>query len=202
MTGLPNIALKFTARVKKMYVETQRVIEKMARAKARGLMRDGGFLRQIARRSIRPAASNVYSNPGEPPKSHGNAKLRNWLDFAVESTENVVVGPAKLNMLYWNSDGRPQTGTVPEVLEYGGTIGVFEVFEKELDPLGLHGGPFPAKWRRADLRSKRRIAEHPLNEQRLRWSKIEARPFMRPALAKGIASGKLESMWANSVTGG
>jgi len=150
-------------------------------AKRANLSRQGAFVRTAARSSIR---SRKKSNqPGKPPSSH-EGTLKRFLFFAYEpDRESVVIGPAKTNQVFFGNDGRPVSGTTPEVLEHGGDIFIREVWKWR-------------RWRRADLRSRRRNADLPT---RLRKVDVAARPFMAPALEKGLAD--LDKVWRNSVKG-
>ncbi len=78
----------------------------------------------------------------------------------------VVVGPMKTNQVFFDRNRQPVSGTVPQVLEYGGQITILEWFRAGV-------------WQRADLRSLRRFADLPT---RYRTVNIAARPFMHPAL--------------------
>jgi hypothetical protein len=107
------------------------------------------------------------SAPGQPPNPHTGLLVK-WILFAWDQAAGgVVVGPMKLNMVSFDRNRRPVTGTVPQVLEYGGQITILEWY---LSHLGI--------WQRADLRFKRKLAER---ATRYRTVNIAARPFMRPA---------------------
>jgi hypothetical protein len=109
------------------------------------------------------------SAPGQPPFPHTGLLVK-WILFAWDQAAGgVVVGPMKTNQVFFDRDRKPVTGTVPQVLEYGGRITVLEWYLSHL-----------AVWVRADLRFKRKLAERPT---RYRTVAIAARPFMRPALA-------------------
>lgn len=138
------------------------------KGKKRGLGRVGGYMRKVVRRSIRKIGKKgVHSKPGNPPKSI-TGDLRNNIFYVFDAfKESVIVGAAKLNQVFWNGAGEPQAGgTVPQVLEEGGQIGQLEVWNE-----------YTQSWSRADLRSKRRLAGKKL---RLRYAKIEPRPYIQP----------------------
>lgn len=138
------------------------------RAKLRVLSRMGAFVRQRARTSIR--TRRAASRPGQPPSSH-TGLLKRWILFAYDpAAASVVVGPAALNWVQFRGGVRARAGTVPEALEYGGGYEVLEVLRY-------------GRWRRADLRSRRRLAGLPT---RYRPVAIAARPYMRPALAAEV----------------
>jgi hypothetical protein len=127
------------------------------------LSKFGAFVRTRARSSIR--TRKTPSEPGTPPSSH-EGTLKKYIYFGYDqNVRSVVIGPEKTNQVFFNGDGRPVTGTVPEVLERGGEIRILEVFKY-------------GRWQRADLRSRRSIAGL---KTRLRTVKIEARPYMGPA---------------------
>lgn len=169
------------ADVKRMFFDRSAVAGAVDKASLRVLSTFGAFVRRSARSSIRKAKRS--SLPGEPPKAKVGT-LRDFLYFSHDSQrDSVIVGPSKTNQVFFNGDGKPVTGTVPQVLEEGGFIRVMEVFKW-------------GKWRKADLRSKRRNAGLPT---RLRTVRIAPRPFMGPALKK--EEPKLPALWANSVKG-
>ena len=110
----------------KMFIDTT-----MKRAKSgmqRGLMHMGGYIAKTTKNSIKPAekhsqkaqtalrhamhlrgASEVYSQPGQPPLSKLGL-LRNNIRYGwEEATKSVVIGPVKFN-------GR---GNAPAALELG-----------------------------------------------------------------------------------
>jgi hypothetical protein len=93
----------------------------------------------------------------------------------------VFIGPEKTNQVSFSPGGRPVTGTVPEILEKGGRVTVFEVARGD-------------GWQRADLRSRRRLTG---KRTRLRTSTVAGRPYMSPAFEKERA--KLPSLWERSI---
>lgn len=164
--------------------------------------RIGAYLMRVARNSIKPAGKRAVrkflkakdagdqdaidkarqglrSKPGNPPFGHGRNLLRNNI-FFVTVHGVTLVGPAKLNQVNV-VDGKPKSGTVPEILENSGTIGTIEVYKW-------------GKWRRADMRSKRRLAGLKV---RTRDAKVAARPFMAPALAK--SKQKQVEFWKDTI---
>jgi len=149
------------------------------RAERRILMQAGGFVRTTAGRSIRK--SKKVSAPGEPPHSHIGI-LRKLILFAYDPfSASVVVGALKTHQKFLDTAGQFVAGTVPAILEDGGTIGIFEVQKY-------------GRWRRADLRSRGGIAGYPT---RVRKVKIAARPYMWPALEK--TAPRFPELWRNSV---
>jgi hypothetical protein len=145
----------------------------------RVLSRFGAFVRTRARSSIRKRKG--ASQPGSPPSSHAGT-LRRFLYFAFDvRRRSVIIGPAATNQVFFDGDGKPTSGTVPQVLEEGGEIQVLEWFRN-------------GAWTRADLRSRRRLAER---QTRLRKVKIAARPYMGPAFQAELP--RADELWRNSV---
>lgn len=104
--------------IKELFFDRQRVIDAAGRGRVRALNRIGGFLRTVARRSMRkrPGASP----PGKPPHSHVGL-LRDGIFYGYDrGQDSVVVGPALLRTR--GRDGVPVSGTVPQVLEQGGKV--------------------------------------------------------------------------------
>ena len=175
-----------TMRVNHVFFDTAKVLRAVGRAKRQVLSQAGGTVRKLARWSIRQRKKP--SAPGEPPHSH-EGTLKRFLFYTYDqAADSVVIGPMKTNQVFFDRDGKPVRGTVPQVLEFGGGITILEVFK----PWVRGGG----KWVRADLRSRRRLAGL---KKRYRTVKIAARPYMAPALAK--VRPELPRMWAGSVKG-
>jgi hypothetical protein len=127
------------------------------------LSRFGAHVWTKAWQSIRQRKGS--SRPGRPPSSHGTLGKKN-IAFAVEKEkQNVVIGAVKLNQIFFDRDGQPVSGTVPQTLEEGGDVWILEVLKM-------------GRWQRMDLRSRRHAAGL---EKRLRKVTIAPRPFMRPA---------------------
>jgi hypothetical protein len=159
------ITLRASPHLKDWFFDREKVIKAMGRARAQALNHAGASVRLIARQSLR--RRKKISSPGQPPSVHATDKvatLKNIL-YAATPDKSVVVGPVGLDMASVTGS-KPTSGTVPEVLEFGGKIGIIEVFKYN-------------RWWRADLRSKRRNSGLP---QRVRTVQIAARPFMGPAL--------------------
>ncbi len=145
----------------------------------------GGKVRLRAMHSIRKRIK--VSEVGQAPSSHGQRELRKGIRYAVErgGRPNVVIGPVLHNVVYFDKDRKPVRGTVPKVLEEGGEITLLEVFKA-------------GRWRRADLRSRRRLAEF---KTRYRKVAIQARPFMGPAFERE-KNESLKPLWAGAVRAG
>lgn len=185
----------------KWFFDSALVQAKVDKARIKNLSKIGAFIRTRARRSIRKRKG--ASQPGNPPHSHVGL-LRDGILFAYDNDSGgVVVGPRKLNQVSV-VNGQFRSGTVPEILEYGGSIGVVEVWATWLtNKDGTKGG-----WTRLDLRRRgsKKLAhlavadpEVVSNQVRNRTVKIAPRPFMQPALKAEITNPKLRAAWENTV---
>lgn len=82
------------------------IITAMSVAERKAMMRTGGYLRKVARNSMRKKKGPA--KPGEPPHVHVG-HIKNLLFFAYDTqTGSLVVGPVGFN-------GSP----VPNILEFG-----------------------------------------------------------------------------------
>ncbi|TXH48571.1 MAG: hypothetical protein E6Q97_24500 [Desulfurellales bacterium] len=162
------------------FFDSEKVVRLVDKANRKNLSKAGAFVRQTARNSIRRRKGS--SKPGQAP-TNITGTLKRFLFFAYDTgTKTTVVGPAATNQVFFNGAGQPVRGTVPQVLERGGSIQLLEVQWSD------------GVWRRADLRSRRRIAEKP---QRMRTVRIEARPYMGPAYTANEK--KIALLWKDSV---
>ena len=178
-------------KLKHARINPTRLARAIERAKPSVTRRQAGLLRKTAAFSIK--SRKKPSTPGQPPHSHaGTLRRLLWYDYDPSGDGAAVVGPAKSNQVFFGVDGKPVRGTVPNVLEFGGEIRILEV-----QTSGPPGTSAPWHWRRADLRSKRRLAGKP---KRLRKVKIAARPYMEPALDK--SKRLLPGFWAGAVRDG
>lgn len=163
--------------LKQNFFDRPLVLRSVDQLMRKALGQYGAFVRRSARKSIR--TRKAVSKPGDPP-SNRTGLLKDFLFFAYdEATRSVIIGPAKLNMTFFNEHRKPVKGTVPEVLEYGGQITVLEVQRRD------------GTWTRADLRSQRRLTGRNL---RYRTVSIAERPYMRPAAAKERTNPKLSAL--------
>lgn len=204
---------------KQAFFDRDAILKSMDRAAHKALSRFGAFVRQRAKTSIR--YREAASDPGRPPSAHrsamsgirrGNTRkknqptspLRDFIYFAYDrQTKSVIIGPAKTSQVFFDNHRKPVTGTVPEVLEYGGSITILEVlrpgYTVRAGTRGFDGrfrpaGRVEAQWVRADLRSQRRLAGRPT---RYRTVTIDARPYMRPSWRAEI--GQLAGFFKNSL---
>lgn len=172
--------METVARLKSMFLDTRAVTDSVDRATRKVLSKFGAFVRTRAKSSIR--SRKAASSPGSPPSSHTGI-LKRFIYFAYDANvQSVIIGPAATNQVFFQGDGQPVTGTVPEILERGGSIRILE----RQRPDGT--------WTRADLRSRRRLGGVPI---RLRTVTIRPRPYMGPAFEK--EKDGLPNLWADAV---
>lgn len=204
------ISLDFKA-AKGLFLDREVVSRDVDRTTAKALAKAGAWIRATARNSIRsvPASARFTapaSRPGEPPRSRvGN--LKRFLFFVYEpDSRSVVVGPARIA----RATGAPAT------LEFGGTSGIAarrararrvgERGEVEIVPTSrsARSGARPATdafgravpgvfVRRAMLSTPAMAARSTRIAARLRGGprkvRVEARPYMRPALDMALSRG-------------
>lgn len=169
--------VKVELKVTRLFFDRKEVIDAVGRARAAALSKAGAFVRTAARSSIRKRKR--ASAPGQPPSSHVGL-LKNFIFFSFDPIpKSVVVGPEKLNQRAFIGQNLI-VGTVPHVLEFGGTEGIRE---KRLSR---------GKWTAMGHRRPR-----PGQKTRVRRARYRARPFMNPALEREAP--KFADLWANSV---
>lgn len=179
------------------FFDREAIIKLMDKTTHKVLSKFGAFTRQRARTSLR--YKEGISAPGSPPHAHktmtrnktnkqgvtkrtSSSPLRDFTYFSYDrGAKSVIIGPAKTNQVFFDRHRKPVTGTVPEVLEYGGEITILE---------WLRAG----QWQRADLRSRRRLAERPT---RYRTVTIRARPWMGPAFEAELP--QLMKFWQDAA---
>lgn len=163
---------------KSFFFDRQKVLKSMDRATARALSKAGAFIRTASKGLIGRKGKKPRP-PGKPPRSH-TGLLKNLIFFAYEPTRRtVVIGPARISRTYPKGHGQPVTGTVPEVLESGGRIGILEWYE-----------PTTGAWRPVKG-SARNL--HQDRQTRIKTVGIAARPYMGPALVQEAP--KFPSLW-------
>jgi len=136
--------------VKSLRFDSAAVRKALDRMTYRVFVRFGQYVRKVARHSIR--SRRGPSRPGKPPHSQ-TGLLKAGIYYGWDAGErSVVIGPARLR-------GGQTYGsvTVPELLEYGGTV-------------------------RVSGRAARR-----LGVRRGTRARYEARPYMQPAFEAGQA---------------
>lgn len=167
--------IELGAGVTSLFFEKEFVLSKVNAGKAGRLSWAGSYIRTTAAQSIR--SRRKPSAPGNPPSNH-DGKLRDGILFSFDpATGSVVVGPRKLNILFFGGQGKPLKGLVPQVLEFGGDITAIQQLKNV-------PGKGPT-WMRMNLRRSIRPDDHrPIRNHRVT---IAARPYMRPALDKNVA---------------
>lgn len=170
------------SRAKFLFFDSPRVKQAVDAAKRRVLMRQGQWLRKVAKNLIRKRKKP--SAPGQPPHSHRGDLKRLLLYGYDPTTESVVIGP---ELARWGKSGpMAGTGTVPQRLEEGGGVIVEEIF-------GTRKGWFRATKR--VLRSRYWQGA----PRRFRRTSMAARPYMGPAYQR--SEKKLAEIWQDSVKG-
>lgn len=175
--------LNFTFReAKKSFLDTAK-IRAVLDEKSRGAFaRIGGAIRKIAQRSMRSAGKKgKTSEAGEPPRYH-NKRLRAGIAFAFDvSALQLFVGPllapSSRGRVDRVNDGKPKT--IPAVLEFGGSM------------QARKGDLFVFQTNRGKKSQTTQYARAKGGE----ISKVEARPYMAPALDKARQDGKLQNAW-------
>ena len=122
-----------------------------------------------------------YSGPGESPSIHSHDAVANlrFILFGLEGRDRVLIGPVGLNQKQY-LNGRISGGTVPNLMEFGGTAGIREkLVGKQWMPRG-------------------RRSPRPGQPTRVRIATYAPRPFMGPALA--AEKDKFPGLWARSVS--
>jgi len=89
------------------------------KASKKFLYKFGAYTRQIARRSIKKGEQVERSPPGAPPVGHDEELYKNFIEFGVG------VNSVSIGALLTKSN---QAELVPETIEYGGVV---ELFEKD-----------------------------------------------------------------------
>lgn len=181
---MPLRGLKGAKATMRLFFDRAAVINAVSKGRRRALSKVGAFVRRTARSLIR--SRRRASNPGEPPSSH-EGSLRRLLFFAYDqSADSVVIGPALMNgaSRHVFTHGK----TVPETLEFGGQVTAMEY----LAPLGPTK---KQKWVWVRSHKAKSISVR----QRKRTSRIEPRPFMRPAFEMNRRA--VVQMFRNCVRG-
>jgi len=198
-TAVPDI--RFHA--KKFFFDRPIVKKAIGKAAAKAMAETGGWIRKTAQRLQR--YRKTTSKPGNPPHAHQpRPYMRRYLWFSFNPSNNsLIVGPVKLNAIYWNHHGEPITGPVPNVLEFGGKIRQMEVWKGyRRDRMGRFVKPgnqvasTQGEWKRADMRSKSRLAKR---RTRMTVKTIRPRPYMGPVLSLAITNRIIPRVWQGSV---
>lgn len=175
--------------ITELFFDKPAVMRAVDAAKREVLSKAGATLRLIAKHSIRKRKGT--SAPGQPPHSH-DGSLRRFIFYSYErETDSVFVGPMKIKVGFPDGDGKPVDGTVPSVLEGGGAITVKEVFYRS------RAVPGRGRWYLARRFSPIRPGGTKGLPTRRRVARVEARPYMMPALLE--VRPKLPKMWQGSI---
>lgn len=169
-----------TYKITRSFFDRASVQKKVGRARAKVLSKFGAFVRTNARRKQLRTRKGT-SKPYNPPNVHSRNKVDNLKNilFGLDSDgETVVIGPVRLNQKQYMY-GVPTTGTVPQVMEFGGTVGLREK---------LVG----SQWRPKGRRKPR-----PDQPTRVRKVKYLPRPFMTPAFKEEMP--KFPPIWADII---
>lgn len=153
-------------------------MKRVDRSTRRVLMRVGGFVRTVARRSIRQAKS-VYSEPGQPPK--GKTKLlRDSILFGADGDRAVVIGP--------RAGVGNRSENAAATLEFGGVV------TRKPGRVVI-----PKRMLRSDAKDVRAIPGTTRSVSVFMGARreYEPRPYMGPALEKGAE--RFPKLFADSV---
>lgn len=104
--------MRFSLRDLGVAFDDRRLLSSLDKATARAMVRIGGFIRNVAKRSMRKGGKKQRSSaPGQPPRRQDNT-IYNLTFYAYgRATGEVVVGPVGLN-----------SSKVPALHEFGGTV--------------------------------------------------------------------------------
>jgi hypothetical protein len=95
--------------------DSRAILEPAERAERKILMRFGGYVQRVAKNSIQRGVGKQVSMPGEVPFGHGNEIYKNFLFFAYDARDHlVVIGAALVTGTRGGGDAPP------EKVEYGG----------------------------------------------------------------------------------
>lgn len=159
---------------KELRIEWRKLEQAKARSVRSGITKGLVFIRTRAKSSIR--RRKRISKPGEPPSAHAKGLGIKSIFWVYNSFEMAgEVGPIKIAV---DRRGAIATGTVPGVLEGGGTV------------------TYPAK----KVLTKGRSGTWELQKRKKRRVRIRPRPFMVPALEAEVAAGNVVGAFANTFT--
>lgn len=156
---------------KASFFDRKRVKSKIDRTSEKSLRAIGALVRRVERNSIR--VKEGPSTPGQPPHAHGRDSLfRSKIFFVYDSaSKSVLIGPALIN----GSLKKPPSQTVPEVLEFGGTVEFFNTRFRQNN-------------------GKRVMIREAV------FRRMAARPYAKPALEK--TQDRYPKMWRDEWRGG
>ena len=171
---------KFGYSMKRFYFDRQAVVDAIGQAAARGLGKAGAYIRRRAMHSMRKRKKP--SKPGQPPSYHANANSLREIQFYYDAQRlSVIVGPILLRTpTNYYGPQLPASQTVPELLEFGGSL---TVRERKVG----------TKW----LQYGDRYRKHRTRERRVT---VAPRPFMGPALEREVAAGTIPAGFSGLVS--
>lgn len=212
-------------RVDKLFFDRAKVIKMIGIRNAKAMSRAGAFIRRRSQSLLR--RRKRASRPGEPPSVHAPAgekfKTLKNIHFEYDKYyERLVVGPHKISTKS-NQDVIAAGKTVPQILEFGGSVTVRE--EKPQDTANVQfdwrkEGVYNNPARRANPKKRRKFANGRRRRPKSRWkpmkkynpnapllkrvrrAAVAKRPFMAVALRMEIAAGVVKKSWGSSVVGG
>lgn len=214
-----------TYEVKNLFFDRKAVAEHVGPQTARALSKLGSFVRRSARSSMR--RRKKPSPAGSPPIAHSSSKvatLKNIL-FAFDPARNsVVIGPVRLNQKFYFGGPVLAAGTVPQLHEFGGSLGIREKLENIAPVLrrakrsGKKRNLTPNQ-KEAMIRRKRAGGQQeyvagtkwirmgrrrplPGQRTRVRWANYAPRPYMGPALQREWPKVARPSLWIGNAAGG
>lgn len=177
-------------KAKSFFFDRAAVLSRVDAANVKLLSKAGAYIRRTAKGLIRKVGKKgTPSAPGSPPKSRvGLLKDRIFFIYD-DASRSVLIGPDAMSMKYRHGDGKPVRGTVPEVLESGGEIGVaeYQTTTKAGEDVWLPSRSIG--YNAAILKGK---------PTRIRVVTIAARPYMQPAYEKN--ADKFPKLWAGQIT--
>lgn len=162
---MPRLTLKMGP----LFFDSRKLIAAMDRAKRKVMSSQGAFVRRKAKTSLK--SRRKASAPGQPPRVHGrDSHLRRLIFFVYDPIEeDVIIGPEAISRkrgFTSNEFGK----TTPQRLEGGGPVILNEVFLRK-DGWIKVDGQFARRWE---------------GRKRSRRTTVAARPFMNPALIRGM----------------
>lgn len=170
------------------FLKPAKVIDPMRKATERNLFKAGGFLRTIARRSLKRGAKP--SIPGTPPKFRKSKTVFFLMIFEAKGVKRVEIAPEEAQELE-----KAGFDVVKEkiILKRGGALRKSISFLVNKPKLKVDVGPrFSGAARIGQIQEFGGVAKDSK-------SKLPPRPFMGPALIKAARSDKLSSFWKDTL---
>lgn len=163
--------MSFTADFKLIFLDDPRFLRAVEKAKRKNLERQGKNVRTIMRRDMRRRKGPAP--PGSPPNAHSGEIRDKTFYFWDQAEESVVVGPI------WFAGSR-----ATDILNRGGsyTLKRARTITKP-GPVGARGG--------------RKTAGGKIRLKQGTTIKVEARPFVQPAVEKSQA--QYPDIWRDSI---